>query len=113
VKDWIFDNIQVNGRRMPKKYKEWGAFIGDAPVNLVGPYAIGDVVRTYKLWRKFRPEIVKRDMFAAYERERKLTPITLEMERSGCRVDVPGLKKAALVFQKLDDDLCHEIRKKL
>jgi DNA polymerase-1 len=112
LKDYIMNNVlQDNGKKMTAK--EWGGYISKAPVSMVGPYAIGDVDRTFKLWRKFRKEISQRGMLEAYEREIKVTPITLEMERSGVRVDVRGLKKALRVFQKMDDDLVKAIRRKL
>jgi hypothetical protein len=55
-----------------------GAFICYAPGDLVGKYANGDVTRTLKLFRKLYPEIVKRGMLSAYDRERRLMPILLE-----------------------------------
>jgi DNA polymerase-1 len=113
LRDWILDNVrQPNGKKITKK-KEWGAYISNAPVDMVGPYAIGDVARTYKFWNKFRPEIIRRGMFDAYQREIKLMPITLEMERSGVRVDLSGLKKAYQVFSEMDRTLIRAIHKKL
>jgi DNA polymerase I len=114
LEDWIRANVRKeNGKKLGKKEKDWGAYICKAPASIVGPYAIGDVDRTIKLWKKFRPEIHKRSMDKAYEREVKLVPITLEMERSGIRVDVPGLKKALRVFTALDNDLVEAIHGKL
>lgn len=113
VKDWVFENVRPNGRKMPKKFKEWGAYISEAPVSLVGPYAIGDVDRTFKIWSKFRPEIIRRGMYEAYQREVRLMPITVEMERSGIRVNVPGLKKALRIFEDMDKMLIRAIHRKL
>jgi len=113
VQDWIMANVprQYNGKKMTRA--EAGGYISEAPPSIVGPYALSDVDRTFRFWRKFKPEIVRRGMDEAYRREIQLIPITLEMERSGVRVDVPGLKKAAHVFQKLDDALVKAIHKKL
>lgn len=113
VRDWIFDNIRPNGRKMPAKFKKWGEYIGEAPGDLVGEYANGDSDRTAKLFEKFMPEVVERGMLSAYEREIKLTPITLEMERSGIRVDVPKIKRFLRSFEKFDEELLRRIRKKL
>lgn len=109
LRDWVIANVP----EAKKKPSEWGAYISRAPGKLVGKYAIGDVDRTDKLYRKFRPEISERGMDEAYEREIALTPITMEMERSGIRVDVKRLKRASLVFQKFDEDMVKEIHKRL
>jgi DNA polymerase-1 len=113
LRDYILANVkQENGKKITKK-KEWGAYISEAPVSLVAPYAIGDVERTFKFWDKFRPEIVRRGMYDAYRREIDLIPITLEMERSGVRVDMPGLKRAHMIFSRLDNQMIRAIYKKL
>jgi DNA polymerase I len=113
LREWIVDNVKVNGRKMGKKYKEWGAHICEAPASVVGPYAMDDVENTYQIWRKFRPEIIRRGMFDAYQREISLLPVTLEMERSGVRVAVPRMKKALGVFEEMDNTLIKAIGKKL
>lgn len=109
LRDWIIENVQGARRKKTK----WGEFICEAPGDIVAPYAIGDVDRTYKLWRKLRPEVYRRGMGAAYERELALTPLTLDMERSGVRVDVKGLKKGLAAFEGLDARMLRRIRKKL
>lgn len=113
LRDWILENArQDNGKKITKK-KEWGAYISEAPVSMVGPYAMGDVHRTFKFWEKFRPEIVRRGMYEAYQREIRLIPITLEMERSGVRVNVPKLRRAQRIFADLDRTIVSAIYKKL
>ena len=112
LKDWILANVkEAKGKK--KEWKEWGAYISEAPVSLAGPYAKGDVDRTEKLYRKFRPIIHKRGMSEAYRRELKLTPITLEMERGGMRVHQKKLKEALGIFEKMDATIMHRVRKKL
>lgn len=73
----------------PQYYAAW---ICLAPGDLVGTYANGDVDRTWKLYKKLLPSITKRKMLGAYDRERKLIPILLEMERQGVRVDTERLE---------------------
>lgn len=70
-----------------------GKWICLAPGDLVGSYADGDVIRTYKLFRKLWPLIQKREMLEAYQREQKLMPILLDNEREGVKVDLRALER--------------------
>jgi len=89
VAGWLVGHQPVRVRRLTMKSAS--EFIGLAPGNIVGPYAIGDVKRTDGLFRKLYPEIKARKMIKAYDRERRLLPILLEIERQGVRVDVERL----------------------
>lgn len=95
VRDWLEDHGIVR-----KKQKDWGYFIDHAPGDVVGPYANGDVMRTYKLFKKLYPDIVKRGMLEAYDRERQLMPILLENERQGLRVDQRRLDSDIITFEQ-------------
>jgi hypothetical protein len=75
VRDWLVDQRIIKKRQSP------GAHIAKAPGDLVGTYANGDVIRTERLFRMLYPEIIKRGMGPAYDRERKLLPILLANER--------------------------------
>lgn len=79
VRQWLRDNDVC-------ATKDWGAFISRAPGDLVGSYAVGDVVRTEKLFSHLMPEIKRRGMTAAYDRERELMPILVVNERQGVKV---------------------------
>jgi DNA polymerase I-like protein with 3'-5' exonuclease and polymerase domains len=109
LRDWIVENVK-EAKRKPAK---WGEYISHAPADLVGKYAIGDVSRTYKLHRKMHPQVIRRDMGEAYERELKCVPITQEMERSGVRVAVDRLKEASHMFEHMDTRILRRIAKKL
>lgn len=109
LKDWIINNIPA----ARKKPSIWGEFISAAPAHIVGPYAIGDVARTYKLDKVMMPQVDKRGMREAYERELQCVPLTLEMERSGIKIAVKRLKKATALFETLDRDVLARIAKKL
>lgn len=87
VRNWLVANNVVK-----PKDRRWGAYIADAPGDLVGKYAKGDVTRTLKLFRKLYPLIVQRGMLEAYNRERALMPILLANETDGVRVDLKALK---------------------
>jgi DNA polymerase-1 len=109
--DWISANVRVNGRKVPKS--QLGAHICDAPGDLVGKYASADIVMTRGLFEKLYPLIKQRGMLPAYEREIAVVPITLEMERTGLRVDEPGLKKLSGALEQLVDGFDTRIRKAL
>lgn len=112
LRDYILEHVRTEtGKRVPKN--QWGAYISEAPGDIAEPYVLGDIDRTYKLWRKFRPEITKRGMDASYARELSLLPITMEMERSGVRVDLNRLKKAAVIFADMDRLLVKAIHRRL
>jgi len=87
LKEWILRNVPEATE------KEWGAYISRAPGDLVGRYAIGDVVRTYRLFEHLYPRIVERGMQAPYDRERRLMPILYESSRKGIRVNREKLEK--------------------
>lgn len=79
VRDWLRDKGVC-------RTQQWGAFIAHAPGELVGRYAVGDVVRTAKLFDLLMPDIKRRKMTAAYERELKMVPILIDMEARGIKV---------------------------
>lgn len=67
--------------------KTAGAWISRAPAELVGRYAIGDVVRTRKLFDLLHARIVEQGMETAYDRERRLFPLVVDGTRTGIRID--------------------------
>jgi len=85
VRDWILANVAGATK------SNFGAYISLAPVELVGPYAIGDVERTYRLFVRLYQHILD-EQPDAYRREIALTPHLLVAERRGIRVDRPLLK---------------------
>lgn len=92
VNDWILANVPG------AKKSNVGAFICEAPGDLVGRYADGDVTRTLKLFKKLHPQIKREGMLAAYDRERELLPILLTNETEGVRADLLGLKRDEALF---------------
>lgn len=79
--DWILKNVP---EATPKTA---GAFICRAPGDIVSPYAIGDVVRTRKLFDLLHSRIVTDGMEPAYDRERRLFPHLHAATRRGIRID--------------------------
>lgn len=95
VADWLTTNQPIPGVRISTALNSplyWAGFIAYAPGDVVGPYARGDVERTEALFAHLWPKTVLRDMLTAYDRERQLMPVLLNMERRGVRVDLPRLQ---------------------
>lgn len=86
VRDWVLANVAGSNK------KTFGAHISKAPVALVGPYAIGDVDRTFALFKRLAPPVLEAQG-AAYTREKRLLPHLLAAERRGIRVDRPLLEQ--------------------
>lgn len=98
VRDWLVEHqplLESQGTKISKaKNSEhyWGRYICLAPGDLVGEYANGDTVRTEQLFDLLYAKTAARKMLDAYDRERRLMPILLEMERQGLPVDLKRLK---------------------
>jgi len=70
-----------------------GAWIAFVPAEIVGPYAIGDVERTWRLFQVMMPAVQTSGMQEAYDVERRLLPHLMENERVGLCVDVERLER--------------------
>jgi DNA polymerase I-like protein with 3'-5' exonuclease and polymerase domains len=95
VVEWLVANQPVPGVKVSKsKQSDHYAmkYLPYAPGDLVGTYANGDVDRTEDLFHLLYPKTVERGMLEAYERERRLMPILLRMERRGIPVDLGRLR---------------------
>jgi DNA polymerase-1 len=101
VKNWVLAHkaeIEAKyGRFTPK---DWGQHISEAPVEIVAPYAVGDTVRTLRLFKKLYPIVQAQGMGGAYDRERQLMPIMLRNEREGIRIDQSVLNKDIEIYQE-------------
>lgn len=92
VRDWIVGNVpEANA-------KNFGAFISRAPGHLVGRYAIGDVVRTRKLFDLLYAKIETDGMLPAYDRERRVFPTLYHGTRHGIRIDRDTLEHHTNVY---------------
>lgn len=109
VADWLIENKIITKQQRGKA----GAHISKAPGDLVGKYADGDVIRTFKLFQLLYPEVLKRDMGDAYDRERKLMPILLENERQGVRADYNTLKRDLKAYESATEVADNWLRKRL
>lgn len=118
LRDWILDNVTwpdpvtgkiIKASRAPTK---WGAHIAKAPGKLVGKYARGDVVRTEKLYKLFRPIVAER-MDEAYNRELRLVKTKLSMERRGIQTRHSAIKRDLPKYKKAIADTQVAIKRKL
>ncbi len=98
VKEWLITNGKC------RDTKGWGAHICEAPGELVGKYAIGDVERTLQLFDLLYEYVIDTGMGDAYRRELALMPHILKMEQRGLNLDGELLKKDVdFYFGALDD----------
>lgn len=101
----------TRGSIQPKTVRDRaGAWIGYCPGELVEPYAIGDVDRTWQLFDWLYPKVLEQNMGEAYDRERQVLPIFMENERDGIRVDVEALQKDIPAFQAHKEAVDQAIR---
>lgn len=106
VADWLIANQPVEGCRISKSKSSdhyFGKYIYLAPGDLVGKYANGDVVRTEKLFSMLWPKTRDRNMLTPYDRERKLMPILLGMERRGLPIDIKKLRSDVKMYNEVWD----------
>lgn len=106
VRAWLIEQGIVRSND-----KKWGAHICDAPGDLVGKYAIGDVERPYDLFSILYKKIVDAGMLPAYQREMRLLPILLENEREGIQIDLPKLHEDTLHYGSILENVDNHIRK--
>jgi DNA polymerase I-like protein with 3'-5' exonuclease and polymerase domains len=106
VHTWLITHQPVPGIKISKSKESEhyaGAYIAYAPPDLVAKYAIGDVRRTRGIALKVWPELQRRKMVEAYNRERRLLPCILELEEQGARVDLEKLRTDAAYYDDVLD----------
>jgi len=106
VADWVIS------AGLTKSRAKAGAYISKVPAQIVGPYAIGDVVRTRGLHDLLYPELQERMWEDAYQREIELAPILMAMEKKGVRIDRPKLWLDIQTYQVFFDqatELIHRL----
>lgn len=117
VVDWLVTHQHVPGVRIsPSKKSDTYAmkYVPFAPGHLVGEYANGDVIRTWKLFEFLWPDIKKRGMLKAYDRERRLMPILLDMERQGVPVSIGRLQQDIVTYRlwhtRVTEWICQQLK---
>ena len=101
LKEWILTNIPE------AKASTYMEFLAHAPVDLVGKYAIGDVIRTKALYDHCSEILSSHGMWDAYWRKCRTTRVADKMERRGMCIDTPALEeevpKLEASLAKVDD----------
>lgn len=124
--DWLYTNkkrlladtdiarwTDNKGKAYINSKAKLGALVAYAPGEVAGRYACGDTDRTLELFRHLWPRIQDRGMEGAYDRERELMPILLENEKVGMRVDVGGLRRDVVLYEKAMEGADIWLRKRL
>lgn len=104
--DWIMRNTECKSR------KKAGAYIAEAPGDLVGKYANSDTEMTYALFQYAFPKVYPQ-MAEAYERELRLAPILADLQNRGVRCDVERLERDTVVALNSLHELDRQIREAL
>jgi DNA polymerase I-like protein with 3'-5' exonuclease and polymerase domains len=116
VGEWLLKHQPIHGVKISKSQNSahyYGRYLAYAPVKLLGPYAIGDVDRTYALYKLLHKRTKDRKMQDAYDRERRLLPILLEMERQGLPVDLNRLRHDVAMYEEVKEKLDTWLRRQL
>lgn len=110
VFQWLLDNPVRPKMKVAKGHSAkypYGKYIAFADADVVGKYANGDVDRTAELFDLLYPSICERGMEGAYDRERKLLPVLMQMERQGLKVDLDRLREDVASYrvwkEKIDE----------
>lgn len=116
VGQWLLTHQPVEGVKISKSQKSphyFGRYIAYAPGDLVGKYANGDTERTEALFQLLYKKTIDRGMLEAYDRERRLMPILLEMERQGLPMDLKRLRSDVEMYNgwrlKIDEWLINKL----
>jgi len=116
--DWIETNLAKEfGSDQGKFTKEnpAAAYIAYAPAELVGKYAIGDVERTYRLFKFFWEKVFYSMGICKepYIRELKCMPIFNDMSEQGIKGDYKALKRDVPKWEEEIERLQKKICKRL
>lgn len=97
---WIVDK---NGKpRKPSKTIA-GAWLAWVPVEILAPYAKGDVARTWALYKTWKPILERTGMMEAYNVEKAVLPIFMDNEEKGMRVDKERLEHDLQMYREAFD----------
>jgi DNA polymerase I-like protein with 3'-5' exonuclease and polymerase domains len=89
------------------------AFIWRLPATIAGPYAEQDAVSTLLLHENLAPELNCQGLRDAYDLDRVLLPLVLEMSARGIRVDTETAARNSALFKQKRDAVLTEIASKL
>lgn len=107
VANWLVEHQPIPGVKITrgKGKHNAGKYIAYAPGDLVGKYANGDTERTEAIFAFLYKSIKDRGMLGSYDRERRVLPVLLDIEKPGVQTDYKRLGH--------DVDLYQEVREKV
>lgn len=117
VLEWLVENQPIPNLRISrsKTHENYAMkYLPYAPGDIVGKYANSDTDTTEGIFKLLYKKTVDRGMLVPYDRERRLMPILLEMERDGIHVDVKRLKQDVEMYRgwaiEVDKWICKAIK---
>jgi DNA polymerase I-like protein with 3'-5' exonuclease and polymerase domains len=109
----IRDEYGLNPSRSKGKVTKVWQYYWIAPGDLAGKYAVGDVDRTFGLFKHWVPVVHRLGMSEAYNREREVAPIFYQNEIEGIRVDREQLESDVIDYENLMEYVEDELRERL
>ena len=100
VRLWVLSNVRGATER------NWGAFICNAPIELLAPYAKKDVEITFRLFDELYPKA----QIEPYDRERELMPILADATIQGVRCNTPALEQGLELYTSALEQVDHLVR---
>lgn len=93
-KDWLNEDISSYEIAL-KPYKHRNQDYGRIPIDIIGPYAIQDVITNRKLYNYIEKNLPE-TCYHVRDTEIALTSVLVEIERNGLKVDVEQLKQTKI-----------------
>ena len=116
VAQWLLDNQPVPGIKISTAKNSdyyFMKYLALVPAKIVGKYANGDVERTEALFKLLYEKNFNRGMQEPYDRERRLMPCLLDMERQGVPVDLKKLRDDVALYSDWREKINEWVIKKL
>ncbi len=84
--------------------------LSELPPMYVGPYAEQDAALTLRLWKHFKTELSKQDLWSIFNLESSITPLLIEMRMRGVRIDLERAEEMSKKFHAKEMEALHKIK---
>ncbi len=82
----------------------------NVPISLAADYAAEDADMTFRAWKIFKRELIKKSVYSVYQNiDKPMVPVLIDAELKGVEVDKLQLKKLSQFFEKKLSDLENKI----
>ena len=82
----------------------------NVPINLAADYAAEDADMTFRAWKIFKKELIKKSVYSVYQNiDKPMVPVLIDAELKGIVVDKAQLKILSQFFEKKLSDLENKI----